>query len=398
MKSTATSLSSGITGARTCMISILSPLGKTGHVRVVHYHPYMFSGESGTATAARGWVDAIHSLGVPVLALVDKEALQLSPAEDVPFVPLTHKLKGIARIPVGLMDSIEESDILVLHGGWLLRNVVVGFSAARRRIPFVVTAHAVYNPHVFSSRPFSKWLWATALERKQLERALAVHFFFEEERDGLERLGVHTPTIIAPNGIVTPTETRWDGGSGGYLLWLGRFSPHHKGLDLLIHAMRELPPDSRPELRLHGPDWRGQKEVVVRLVRDLHLDQWVKIGDPVYGNAKWDLISRAAGCVYPSRWEGCSVAVLEAISVGVPTLVTPYAMGQSLARDGAAIEAGWTMREVADGLVRLMDPDARRIGKRASEVARTKFGWKTVAQSWLRQVEGLATRTTGSAG
>src|SRR6266545_3020272 len=116
----------------------------------------MFAGESGTATAARGWAHAIQSVGIPVVALVDRESQHVAPSETIPHVPLTHKLHGRARVPIGLMNFIEKTDILVLHGGWLLRNVAVGLSAAKRRIPFVVTAHGVYDPRVFSRRPFSK--------------------------------------------------------------------------------------------------------------------------------------------------------------------------------------------------------------------------------------------------
>jgi glycosyltransferase involved in cell wall biosynthesis len=356
----------------------------------------MFSGESGTASAARGWAEAIKSLGVPVLALVDDDSMRLPPSKDLPVVALTHKLRGRARVPVHFVDLLEPGDVVVLHGGWLLRNALVASLAARRGIPFVITAHGVYSPHVFGSHRFAKWLWASALERKELERALAVHFFFSEERDGLERLRVHTPTIIAPNGIATPIDRAWDGGSGGYLLWLGRFAPHNKGLDLLIRALRELPAGSRPELRLHGPDWRSQKQVVAALVRELDLERWVHIGDPVYGDDKWELISRSAACVYPSRWEGCSMAVLEAISLGVPTLVTPFAMGEALAKDDAVIRVGWSPRDIADGILRLASPEAGRLGHRASEIARTKFSWTNVAESWLRRIDELMDDATAS--
>ena len=349
----------------------------------------MFSSESGTALAARGWAEAIKSLGVPVLAAVDRDSMHSIPSTDVPVVALTHKLRGRARVPVHFVDLLERGDVVVLHGGWLLRNAVVASVAVRRGVPFVVTAHGVYSPHVFDSRRFAKWLWATALERKELERALAVHLFFSEERDGLQRLRVHTPTIIAPNGIATPIGRAWDGGSGGYLLWLGRFAPHNKGLDLLIQALHALPADSRPELRLHGPDWKSQKQVVEAQVRELDLERWVHIGDPVYGDDKWELISRSTACVYPSRWEGCSMAVLEAISLGVPTLVTPYAMGKSLAKDDAVIRVGWSPRDVADGILRLASPEAARLGHKASEIARTKFSWTTVAESWLRRLDDL---------
>jgi len=315
--------------------------------------------------------------------------MHIAPPKGVPVVALTHRLRGRARVPIHFADHLERDDVIVLHGGWLLRNVVVASLAARRRIPFVVTAHAAYDPHVFSSNRFAKWLWAATLERKVLDRALAVHLFFPEERDGLHRLHVDRPSIIAPNGIATPIDGAWDGGSGGYILWLGRFSPNHKGLDLLIRAIHALPSKSRPELRLHGPDWGGQKQVVERLVRKLELDRWVHIGHPVYGEDKWDLIRRSAACAYPSRWEGCSLAVLEAISLGVPTLVTPYAMGEALARDDAVIRVGWSPRDIAEGMLRLRSPEAKQVGHRASEVARTKFGWETVAESWLGQVRSL---------
>lgn len=329
-----------------------------------------------------------------MLAAVDGEAMHIAPSKGVPVAALTHKLRGRARVPVHFADHLERDDVIVLHGGWLLRNAVVASLAARRGIPFVVTAHAAYSPQVFSSHRFAKWLWATTLERKTLNRALAVHLFFSEERDGLNRLHVHAPTIIAPNGIATPIDGSWDGGSGGYLLWLGRFSLNHKGLDLLIRALHALPSESRPELRLHGPDWRSQKHVVEGLVRELNLDRWVRIGDPVYGKDKWELIRRSAACVYPSRWEGCSMAVLEAISLGVPTLVTPYAMGESLARDDAVIRVGWSPRDIADGILRLRSPEAGKVARRASEIARTRFSWKTVAESWLGQVGDLMVGTT----
>jgi glycosyltransferase involved in cell wall biosynthesis len=71
-------------------------------------------------------------------------------------------------------------------------------------------------------------------------------------------------------------------------------------------------------------------------------------------------------------------------------------MGQFLAKEGAAMEVGWAVPEIADGLLRLKSPEAKRIGKTASEVARTRFSWKTVAESWLSQVQELTTRTSPS--
>ena len=102
----------------------------------------------------------------------------------------------------------------------------------------------------------------------------------------------------------------------------------HKGLDLIVRAVAGMPEAARPEVRLHGPDWRGQRGAVRQLVRELEVERWITIGDPVYGQEKWELIRRAAGCVYPSRSDACSVAVSESVALGVPTLVARIPVGQ----------------------------------------------------------------------
>ncbi len=127
-----------------------------------------------------------------------------------------------------------------------------------------------------------KRVWAALLERGHLERAAAVHVFFPDEQTDMEQcMMIRPPTLVAPNGIAYPEGVEWDGGSGGYLLWLGRFDPTPKGLDLLLRAIERISASQRPQLRLHGPDWRNHKQGVRGLVRELEIERWVTIADPV---------------------------------------------------------------------------------------------------------------------
>ena len=114
---------------------------------------------------------------------------------------------------------------------------------------------------------------------------------------------MRTPVVVAPNGITAPEGVRWDGGSGAYLFWLGRYDPVNKGLDVLLQGLRLLPAGQRPRLRLHGRDYQGGRQVVERLLRELDLEASVSVGDPVYGEEKWRLMAQASGFVYPSRWK-----------------------------------------------------------------------------------------------
>jgi glycosyltransferase involved in cell wall biosynthesis len=214
-------------------------------------------------------------------------------------------------------------------------------------------------------------------------RSVAGHVFFDSERPHLERLGYRGNVIVAPNGVDVPTDIQWDGGSERLVLWLGRFDPEHKGIDLLLGAMHELPAPQRPLVRLCGPDWRSKKRTVLKLISTLKLDQWVTVAEPLYGRNKLELMARASAFVYPSRWEGFGNSLAEAASVGVPALVTPYPLGRFLASRGAAIMVEPTASGLAEGLISVLSPASSAMGARARQVVAQAINWDIVARQWL---------------
>jgi glycosyltransferase involved in cell wall biosynthesis len=366
-------------------------------LKVTQYYATALNGDFGTARSVRGWCEGLASAGANVRLVVDGDAIRLPPPKGVECVPMAHVLRGRRRIPAKLEPLTGQADVVILHGGWTVDNLVVGAWAARKGIPYVVTAHGVYNARVLGRRKVAlKRAWNALLERRHLSRALAVHCFFREERDDLERLGVLPSMVVAPTGFAPPAGLKWKGG-GGYLLWLGRYDPECKGLDLLLEALHLLPANERPPLRLHGPDWHGKKRSVADLNVKLGLEEWVTVGEAIYGEEKSRLLEDATGFVYPSRWDACPTAILESASSGIPTLVTPYPLGNLLASRGGAVLAEATAESVAAGLKRILSSEAPEVGRKGAVVVRESLSWHVVARSWLEQVEALlADRATSS--
>lgn len=209
-------------------------------MRIVQYGPWALAAETGSAVSILGWCGALARAGHDVRLLVDRHRGGLPPPEGVSPMPVTHRFSGRITVPAGIGALLEDADILVLHGGWTASNISAGRQAARQHVPYVITTHGVYYPQTLARNRLAKRIWFPVLERPHLGRALAMHVFFEDEREGLRRLRVSTPAIVAPNGV-TRQEVRWDGGSGGYLLWLGRFDPQVKALDLLLQSLLEIP-------------------------------------------------------------------------------------------------------------------------------------------------------------
>lgn len=357
-------------------------------MRIVRYYPRASSGDGGMTGAVRRWSESLAGAGASTVIAFEGTG-DGSTLHDVEWMPVRHTGRGRWKRPVRLERALRGADLLVLHSAWAFHNIAAAMAARRLGVPYLLEPRGAYDPHIVRRRKLAKRAWWIAWERQLVARARAIHVFFNEERPHLTALGYDGALVQAPNGIEPPRDIRWDGGSGRYVLWLGRFDPEHKGLDLLVRAIDLIPPAERPSLRLHGPDFRGGKTEVRRLIAALELEPWVTVGDSVHGQAKWDMLARAAGFVYPSRWEGFGNSVAEAASIGVPTLTTPYPLGRYLASRGGAIVAEPTPAGIAAGLQALCAPQSAEVAARGARVMCMDMSWGTVARSWLAQTEAL---------
>jgi len=358
-------------------------------MRIVRYYPRALTGDGGMTGAVRRWSESLVRAGASVVIAFEGGGDEGSTSGGIEWLPVRHTGRGWRKRPVQLEHALHGADLLVLHSAWAFHNISAAAAARSVSVPYLLEPRGAYDPHIVRRRKLLKRAWWIAWERELVARAHAMHIFFEEERPHVTALGYRGALVRAPNGIEPPNGVHWDGGSGGYVLWLGRFDPEHKGLDLLLRAVAHIPIAERPHVRLHGPDFRGGKDVVRRLIGTLGLDPWVMIGDAVHGQAKWALLSRASGFVYPSRWEGFGNSVAEAVSIGVPTLVTPYPLGRHLASRGGAIIAEPTADALAAGLQALSAQRAAEVAAAGARVMRAEMSWDAVARSWLAQTEAL---------
>ena len=358
-------------------------------MKIVQYYPRGVAGDGGMTGAVQRLAVSLHRAGAETAIVYDEGSGQAPPVDGFTWLSVPHRGPKNQRVPDtrALATALRGADVVVLNSGFTPHNVVAARVARRQRIAYVVAPRGAYDPHIFLRRPWLKKLWWRRLEYPMVKRARAVHLFFEDETADLERLGYRGPTLVAPNGVEPPPDMEWDGGTAGSLLWLGRFDPQHKGLDLLVGALARVPRAARPSLRLVGPDWRDGRERIVALIRELDLTDWVSVEPPIYGDKKWSALKSATGFVYPSRWEGFGNSVAEAASLGLPLLVTPYPFGRLLHRRGGAVLAPATVEGLSEGLQAMAG--AASLGVRARQIVLDEMSWENIGRSWLAQAEAL---------
>jgi glycosyltransferase involved in cell wall biosynthesis len=212
-----------------------------------------------------------------------------------------------------------------------------------------------------------------------VSRTLQQHYRDEHNRE----------TIYVPNGASSAARryprqlSKWDLASDSYVLFLGRFSPEkncHRLIDAFetIRNSKDFPSDMK--LVLAGGSSHSDN-YVKSLLR--HESDSIKFLPWVSGSELEELLTNAALFVLPSEIEGLSLALLDAMAVGVCVLTSDIPENKEVVGN-----AGYTFdhRDQAD-LERMLDllvrnPQLRResSGRERARI-QEEYRWPQIARS-----------------
>jgi glycosyltransferase involved in cell wall biosynthesis len=208
------------------------------------------------------------------------------------------------------------------------------------------------------------------------------------------------PIAVIPNGInpiqrVDPSEFRDQFPElrcKSIILFLGRIH-HQKGvLNLLRAWISVAAAHSDAHLVLAGPEHPGTAKAVRQFLVERKLQASVTLCGILNGQLKLAAISAARFLCLPSYSEGFSVAVLEALSMGVPVVITPECNMQIVQTSGAGHVTSNESAPLADSLSSCLRLDSRHweaMSRNAETLARSQFNWSKAASAMRAVYEWL---------
>jgi glycosyltransferase involved in cell wall biosynthesis len=265
-------------------------------------------------------------------------------------------------------------DAIVMNGIWIFPNLAVWFSARRAHKPFGVFIHGALDPWFNRKYPLKhlKKLLYWPLQHTVLSNAQAVFFATGKELD-LAKTSFSPSqwnSVVVPYGINDPemcetsSEPRNADGAKQvvlhagtsaeqveafyrrmpelrdrrFLLFLGRIH-EKKGCDLLLQAIAKTT-SSVPEvdLLIAGPDKAGMQAKLQRLAEKLGIASRVHWLGLIGDDLKWGAFRACEAFVLPSHQENFGIAVVEALAMGRPVLISNQVnIFSDIERDGAGL-------------------------------------------------------------
>lgn len=277
---------------------------------------------------------------------------------------------------------VRGADVVHVHLARDLVTLPVALAALRAGKPLVLQTHGMVDP---SGKFLAKVLDAVAV-RRLLRGADAVLYLTPHERDGLDAV-VGAPALPQAVRLVngTPAQQERPSLSGPpRILYSARLQARKRPVDFVDAAPAVLAAHPDAQFVVAGPD-EGELAAVRSRVSALGLSARFTIPGALSSSEVLTELRRAHVYVLPSVDEPFPMSVLEALSVGVPPVVTH---SNGLARDIAAAGAGEAVDPgpagVAAAVLALLDPERNAAASKAArELAASAFSMGAVLDTLL---------------
>jgi len=302
-------------------------------------------------------------------------------------------LKGLHRT----LSRMSKPDFIVIHQIYTFSTLVGYWYAKKNGIPYAVQPHGSLTKYHESDSRLIKTLAKCLLISRILREADAIIVTCESEKADLNP-GLQLKVCQLPYGS-TMTASReislstLPGGDRNLRIIFGGRFDKKKNLPLLIASLPQVL-EQYPSLILDIAGSGNSNEVkkLQRLVSSLKLESNVQFHGWIDRSKMQELFAIARLLVLPSENENFAIVVAEALSAGLPCVVSRFVGTADIVAKHHAGEVihDLTPISVANGIMKVLQGDAMKYREAALEAVENSLAWSKIALRWKALVTSLA--------
>lgn len=389
-------------------------------MRILHVSESLDPAHGGTPAVPKALAAAQAGLGHEVTILTrDEPGRREAIRDSMESIPGADRVR-VATVPRGgRLDAwlnraakawagahAGEFDFAHLHSMWspIPHGAARGLEAGG--VPFTLCPHGMLDGWSMARSRWKKQLHLGLVSRRTMRRGAFIHALNEHEAGCVRAFNFGPPTEILNNGVFPaafehlPARGRFRArhpelGEGPLIVFLSRLHVK-KGLDHLAGAFERFSP-GHPEARLVviGPDG-GARAEFERRIAGAALEGRVQLTGPLYGPEKIEALVDAACFCLPSRQEGFSVAICEALACGTPVVISPDCHFPEVEAEGAGLVVPRDEEAIASAWRALLsEPErATEIGRKGRSLVFSRYTWPAVAERSVALYAKYKDRTT----
>lgn len=253
-----------------------------------------------------------------------------------------------------LSERARKFDAVIVNGIWQYPSIGVRAGLRGTGVPFFIFPHGMLDPwfrRAYPLKHLKKMIFWKLFQARTFAEARAILFTCEEEK--LLARNSFSPyrcrELVAGLGVTLPPgkpeqqkklflEKFPELRGKESILFLGRIHPK-KGCDLLLRAFAKMASEQENlRLIMAGPDQAGWMTELKALGESLGVANRIVWPGMLTGDLKWGAFHASAAFALPSHQENFGIAVAEALSCGLPVLISkPVNIWREIEADGAGL-------------------------------------------------------------
>lgn len=294
----------------------------------------------------------------------------------------------LAHLPA----PFNRPDIVVVEEQYNFVNMPLMRDVQAAKIPYILVPRCSLTASAQKKKAIKKRLGNFLYFNRFMKNAAGIQYLTEQEKaESGERWNKNG--FVIPNGITMPEIEKTYHNNRIECVFIGRIDIYHKGLDMLLAVCSELA-DAMKEAGMHltiyGAGNTQDVETVKKMI-EMHGNDVVDYCGPVHGKEKEKVLLNADAFILTSRFEGMPMGLLEAMSYGIPVIITE---GTNMVSVVEKYNCGWTCDTTETAIKSLIqtvikEQDQIPSKGRQGRIAANTFDWSSIALETHKVLENI---------
>jgi glycosyltransferase involved in cell wall biosynthesis len=304
-----------------------------------------------------------------------------------------------------LRQEIKHVDLVHLHNLYLFHDLATGYCCRVFGVPYLIQPHGSLDPFIYRRHRGRKRIMEWGFQNRTIREAAAILFTTAAERELAAPFSFATPGVVVPLGMdldefaVLPEPGSFrrrhpEIGDKLIILFFGRVN-FKKGLDILAKAFGVVARQRQDvHLVIAGPDNDGWGARVRPWLEEAGVLERTTFTGMLLGPERLAVLQDAAMFVLPSYSENFGIAVIEAMAMGLPVIISGRVNIWPEVQAGRAgrvipCDPGALAGQILDLLAH---PEAAAdMGQRGKALVRERFTWpmigRSLAEAYVRIID-----------
>ena len=303
-----------------------------------------------------------------------------------------YEYKNIVSLPNGF----DKPDLVIFNEIYKLKYIKLYKECIKNNIKYIIIPHGCLVKESQNKHRIKKVMANFLLFNSFIKNSYAIQFLNEIEKEN--SIFNNLKCIISGNGVSKPVYINEFKNDTKNIVYIGRYEVNHKGLDLIVDICARYKSwfdNNNIKIMLYGRDSGNELKELKKLIIGKKIGDTLVINGPIFDNEKEEVLKNAYAFIQCSRFEGQPMGIIEALSVGVPCIVTYGTnVGEFINKNMCGLVSNFDVDSVFDNIKKIIDDEKNRkkMSRNAIACVKRDFYWDVVIDNCVNQYRELLSK------